>query len=188
MRIKKRTLKIMLVLLVLLIAVMAALRLNSRAKANAMNADLQKYYSAKTGYDAEILEVKKVSGKYDAKIRINSQTISKLLDDEQIRKIRAWLGYYERFKTCLDKNNIKIFVANNQESYWQLAVLPLIGKDAAKYLVNCDANSKACQNAGISATPSLLYNGHVYPGPKVPKLFMGMTDCEPANYGVVIQD
>ena len=188
MHIKKRTLKRMLILLVLLIAAIAALNFNNRAKAKALNADLQKYYSAKTGYGAEISEIKKVSGKYDVKMKINSQAISKSLGDGQIKKIQAWLGYYGRFKACMDKNNIRIFVANNQESYWQLAVLPLIEKDATKYLVNCEADQKRCRDAGVLTTPSLLYNGHVYPGPKIPKSFMALTDCEPANYGVVIQD
>lgn len=186
MRIKKRTLKILLVVLLMFAAGFAILKIGSGGRTEKTNIALKTYYTAATGQNAEIIELRKQGREHEATISVGGQPIKKSFDEKAIVDIERWIYYYGLFKKCMDDKNIRIFVANNKDSYLQLAMLPLLGNDAQKYLINCDAEQNKCREKGISVTPSILYNGNVYPGVKVTKSFMALTDCIPAHYAVVV--
>ena len=185
MIIKKRTLKMMLILFFLLaVAIMLILvSINSHKTRDTLTKDLKTYFDAISGYDAEITKIEKSGDEYNVSVKIDNRLYVYLLEPD---KIRSWLVSLELFKNCLDEKNIKIFIENNQYSKKQLTLLPLLGKDATKYIVKCDINSQVCNKIGINSLPAVLYYGYVYPGPKTGRQFFGLTGCEPANYARVI--
>ena len=183
MLIKKRTLKLLLIFFVIVIAGLSTILYNHN-KMQKISTNIQKYYYSITGNDVEVLEIKRVNNQYKTELKIGSESATRLLDKQKIHAIQNWLHYHELFKSCLDEKGIKIFVKEGQSSEWQLNVLPLLDREAAKYTVNCDIEPNKCKEIGIATTPSLLYNGHIYPGPKWPKSFMTITGCVPAHYAV----
>lgn len=147
-------------------------------------------YGLITESDVEVLSVEEMSGMYKVLLRLKgpqgdilqevyvSQDGSLITENIIITEdYKTSLENQKAFMGCLQEKQVLIFGQSNEPNTIQQ--LQVLGNFAYKIYVDClGAQLEACQQLGIEAIPSIVYEGKIYQGAKNVDWFESLTGCE----------
>jgi len=147
-------------------------------------------YGIITEADVEVLNVEEMSGMYKILLRLKgpqgdtlqevyvSQDGSLITDKIIITEdYKTSLENQKAFVECLKEKQVLMFGQSNEPNTIQQ--LQLLGNFAYKIYVDClGAQLEACQQIGIQAIPSVVYEGKIYEGTRNIEWFESLTGCE----------
>jgi hypothetical protein len=147
-------------------------------------------YGLVTESDVEVLSVEEISGMYKLLLRLKgpqgdtlqevyvSQDGSLITDKIIITEdYKTSLESQKAFVECLQEKQVLIFGQSNEPNTIQQ--LQVLGNFAYKIYVDClGAQLEACQQLGIQAIPSVVYEGKIYQGAQNIDFFESLTGCE----------
>lgn len=147
-------------------------------------------YGLITESDVEVLSVEEMSGMYKLLLRLKGpqgDTLQEIYVSQDGSLITDKIIITEDYKTslenqkafveCLQEKQVLIFGQSNEPNTIQQ--LQVLGNFAYKIYVDClGAQLEACQQFGIQAIPSVVYEGKIYQGTQNIEWFESLTGCE----------